>query len=276
MKKLTILICLILSGTLNSYAQNLTDSINVPPQNFFRRSGKDLKYMGLSIWETYKRPFSWKKKEWLTFGTVMGGSTLIAVTLDEPVYDYFKDRQTEAMNKFTEIGFILGEPNVNYPIMFGMWGAGAIFNNDWMRQTGGMMIASVTASGLIQTFAKTAFGRARPSTGDGALSFKPFDGTPQYHSLPSGHTSLAFALHWVLARQVNWLPAKIVFYSIPVIVAISRIHDGAHWMSDVVLGGALGIAMAETVLRVYPKLQQKDQGLAFGPTQSGFGFVYKF
>ena len=114
MNKLILLMCLIFIGTSHLSAQPTADSTEVPPQNFFRRSGKDLKYMGLSIWETYKRPFSWKKKEWLTFGAVVGGSALIAVTLDEPVYDFFKDRQSHAMDKFNDIGFILNKNKADH------------------------------------------------------------------------------------------------------------------------------------------------------------------
>jgi membrane-associated phospholipid phosphatase len=153
--------------------------------------------------------------------------------------------------------------------MLVVWASGVIVNNDWLRDTGIMMIASVTSSGLIQTIAKEAVGRSRPVFGRGAFSFKPFGGA-DYHSFPSGHTMLSVATSWILARQVNFLPLKIVFYSLPVITGASRVYVGAHWLSDILLGSALGIACAEGVLRLYP-LIKKNNAYSMTMTANGNG-----
>ena len=65
-----------------------------------------------------------------------------------------------------------------------------------------MIFASVTTPGIVQTLSKSLVGRARPATGEGELSFEPFGGVP-YHSFPSGHTMLAVATSWILARRIN-------------------------------------------------------------------------
>lgn len=152
----------------------------------------------------------------------------------------------------------------------------ALLNNDWLRDTGIMVIASVTSSGLIQTLAKEAVGRSRPVTGRGAFDFKPFGGA-EYHSFPSGHTMLSVATSWILARQVNFVPLKIIFYSLPVITGASRIYVGAHWFSDIILGSALGIACAEGVLKLYPIIKEnRKYSLQIITDANGIGIALNF
>jgi membrane-associated phospholipid phosphatase len=131
-------------------------------------------------------------------------------------------------------------------------------DNDWLRDTGIMIVAPVTSSGIIQSLSKEAVGWSRPEFGRGAFAFKPFGGA-DYHSFPSGHTMLSVATSWILARQVGFLPLKIVFYTLPVITGLSRIYTGAHWLSDILLGSALGIACAESVLRLYPLIKENKK-----------------
>jgi len=60
---------------------------------------------------------------------------------------------------------------------------------------------------------------------------------------PSGHTTMAVAiaaaLHPVLPR-----PARAVAWGLAALVAVARLHVGAHWPLDLVGGAALGIAVA--------------------------------
>ncbi len=80
----------------------------------------------------------------------------------------------------------------------------------------------------------------RNNTFDALEKAGDFSGKPQhnYHSFPSGHTMLAVATSWILARQTGFVPLKIVFYSLPVLTGLSRVYVGAHWFSDIVLGSA--------------------------------------
>jgi undecaprenyl-diphosphatase len=60
---------------------------------------------------------------------------------------------------------------------------------------------------------------------------------------PSGHTTMAVAivaaLHPVLPR-----PGRVVAWVLAALVAVARLHVGAHWPLDLVGGAALGIAIA--------------------------------
>jgi hypothetical protein len=217
---------------------------------------------------TYVQPRHWRKKDFMYLGgtVVLTGAALL---VDEPLYRLMQNHRNPTFDAVESVGDFLGQPEHNYPFMLALWGSGVLLNNDWLRDTGLMVIASVSASGLVQTIAKEAVGRSRPASGRGSSDFKPFGGL-EYHSFPSGHTMLAVATSWVLARQVKFLPLKIVFYAVPVVTGLSRVYAGAHWFSDIVLGSALGIACAESVLKLYPKMKARHRYLlAVAPAPNG-------
>jgi membrane-associated phospholipid phosphatase len=224
---------------------------------------------------TYAQPLHWQKKDFLKLGGVvlLTGGALLA---DEPLYRLTQRNRNKTFDALETVGDFFGKPQHNYPVMLALWGSGVLINNDWLRDTGLMVIASVSASGLVQSISKEAVGRARPVTGLGSSYYKPFGGVA-FHSFPSGHTMLAIATSWVLARQVKWVPLKIVFYSVPVLTGLSRVYDGAHWFSDIVLGSALGIACAESVLRLYPKMKEKNRRLlSIMPAPTGVGITLRY
>lgn len=206
-----------------------------------------------TIGRTYAQPAHWQKRDFLRLGGTLAISAS-ALLVEKQLYSFMQQHHTPTLDRLQEVGFTLGRPQLNYPIMLTLWGSGVVFNNNWLRDTGIMVIASVTTSGLIQTVSKEVVGRPRPQAGEGNLLLKPFGG-PSYHSFPSGHATLSTATFWILAHQVKPVPLKIVFYALPVITGASRIYVGAHWLSDVLLGTALGVACAESVIRLYPKIK---------------------
>lgn len=68
------------------------------------------------------------------------------------------------------------------------------------------------------------------------------------YSFPSGHSSVTFASATVLQRHLGWR-AAVPTYSVASYVAISRLHENRHFLSDVVFGAALGIVAGRTVTR---------------------------
>jgi membrane-associated phospholipid phosphatase len=68
------------------------------------------------------------------------------------------------------------------------------------------------------------------------------------HSFPSGHASSTFASATVLQRHLGW-KAAVPTYTIAAYVAISRMHENRHHVSDVVFGAALGVAAGRTTTR---------------------------
>jgi uncharacterized membrane protein YsdA (DUF1294 family) len=66
-------------------------------------------------------------------------------------------------------------------------------------------------------------------------------------SFPSGHASVTFASATVIERHLGWRKS-ILGYAIASYVAMSRIHDNRHYLSDVVFGAAVGTIAGRTVV----------------------------
>ncbi len=114
-------------------------------------------------------------------------------------------------------------------------------------------------------------GRHRPSKGNPADTF---DGpSTSNKSFPSGHTSTAFAIATVVASEYEYVPFVVpISYGIATMTGFSRMNDNKHWVSDVVLGAALGYFTSKTILRlhsnkkgrhftIYPRADHRDGGL---------------
>jgi hypothetical protein len=68
-----------------------------------------------------------------------------------------------------------------------------------------------------------------------------------YQSFPSGHAAITFATARVIERHLGWRKAALG-YGIASYVALSRLHDNVHFLSDVVFGAAVGSIAGRTVV----------------------------
>lgn len=108
-----------------------------------------------------------------------------------------------------------------------------------------VLLTKVTTGAL-----KGLFGRARPYTGDGRFGgdLARFGSGHSLRSMPSGHTSRAFALASVIAHEYDTWWVQIPAYGVATSVGIQRVRSGNHWLSDVVVGGAIGYLIGQTVV----------------------------
>ena len=96
------------------------------------------------------------------------------------------------------------------------------------------------------------------------------DSGTDYQAFPSGHTSTAWAMATVIARQYRDKPMiPIISYSLATLVGVSRMAENKHWASDVLIGAILGYSIGRFVTRkkksrfmVTPMLG-KELGLQF-------------
>ncbi|WP_256986842.1 phosphatase PAP2 family protein [Streptomyces sp. BR123] len=80
---------------------------------------------------------------------------------------------------------------------------------------------------------------------------------PDSSSFPSGHTAAAVAFTAAIAPSCPWAGAAC---AVPMaLVAIERVHSGAHYPSDVAAGAAIGLAAAALV-RATPRLVVRHMG----------------
>jgi membrane-associated phospholipid phosphatase len=234
---LRIIVCFIFFPLL-SYGQ--TDSL--PKRN------KDIVRFVDGFGYTLTAPARWDGKDWLTFGGVIGGTSVIAL-LDEPVRDFWQGLDSDFLDGVERVGYHYGKPYSANIFAGGFYLVGWIIKDEWTKDTGLALGTSLLYCGLIYSVMKTAIGRARPSTNEGFLTFNPFSNDRDYHSLPSGHVAVAVAISRVIATRVKSRFVKILCYSLAASTCIGRMDSDNHWLSDVALGGALGWFSADIANR---------------------------
>ncbi len=141
----------------------------------------------------------------------------------------------------------------------GTYALGRALHRPRLAANGLHVTEAIVVAGLLTSAGKFAMGRARPSLSDGRTpdDFELWRGRePGYTSMPSGHTSAAFAAASALATE--WradAPASArvavpLLYAGATLVGASRIYHNRHWASDVVAGAALGTLTGHVVARL--------------------------
>ncbi|HEX6523433.1 MAG TPA: diacylglycerol kinase family protein [Streptosporangiaceae bacterium] len=129
------------------------------------------------------------------------------------------------------------------------------------RGMAAVALASIAVNGPI----KQAFRRPRP------MRRPPLIRMPRSSSFPSGHSASAFA--FATAAGATMPAAAAVLVPLAAAVAYSRVRVGVHRPSEVLLGGALGIASGALVSmadrRRPPASRTTRAKLASGPLASG-------
>jgi len=226
-------------------AQELKDKDSLPDTSW-----ELMKYDGISalggIKKAYTAPLHWQKDDFITAGAVIGGTAALYI-FDEETSDYFKEQGEHVPTVVRDFGWYFGSPQNNYGITGAVYLVGLFTKNEKIRKTGVLMISAATASGIIQSISKTVVGRGRPTAEDGKGSFEPFSKEGTYHSFPSGHTILSFTTMYALSKQFKNPFVKAGLMGVGLIAPVSRLWDGAHWLTDVGLSLALSVAVVDTI-----------------------------
>ena len=184
--------------------------------------------------------------------TLMYGAVVAALSFFEQglwqklvVADVEKFRASDAHHVFRQAGHVL------------MWImiAAAIWLVQW-RQRGRakisswMIVASPLLSGAMAELLKRLVGRERPGTSDatGAYTFKPFMHAFSDDSnlgIPSSHAAVAFGGAFMMMRLFPGAGWVLLVWAIG--CGVTRSALGAHYVSDVVAGAAIG-HIAATIL----------------------------
>ena len=167
---------------------------------------------------------SWKNAGILAAG---GALALAVHPVDDDVNAHLK-----GAHGFFVPGKILGQGYTLVGISLGTYAFGRATDNRVVSHLGMDLLRSAAVSGALTYAIKLTVRRKRP--------------TGNCCSFPSGHASGTFAFASVLWRHLGW-KAAVPTYTIASYVAISRLHEDVHWLSDVVFGAAVGIVSGRAV-----------------------------
>lgn len=271
------LTCAILT-TINLSSQNKLYKIDQNQENTWSLLKYDINATWHSVKHSFTKPLTWKKNDFAKFGGLIVGTAALSLA-DEELHG-FAIRQRDGVPKvIRDFGWYFGNPQNYFMANAGLYGYGLFTKNAKVRRTSVLIISSSITSGLIQSIAKNGFGRARPSQELGAHYFEPFSKEAGLHSFPSGHTVLAVTMSHAIAKQVEdpWLKAGI--YTLGAIPPISRLLEGAHWLTDVTFGAVLSIVVVDSIDKFlfkneahdipYKKPKQISWNISFGVNKVG-------
>ena len=255
--KSIITLVIILSCISKIEAQKLTISKPVDSASIGSLLKYDSKILLRSVGNSFTRPLHWKKKDLTTLGTILGG-TLALSFIDKEADRYFRGIESDVPSTLREAGFYIGKPQNYFAATAGIYGFGLLTKNEKVRKTGILIISASITTGVFQSIAKSAVGRARPTENIGNSSFKPFTDIAGYHSFPSGHTILSVTMAHAIAKQFEngWTKAGI--YTLGSIAPISRMLNGSHWITDVAFSTALSIIIVDGVDKFLFKTKAYD------------------
>lgn len=130
-----------------------------------------------------------------------------------------------------------------------MAAGGIVAQNQKLTRTSVRIGEALVFTNLLTDFFKGLISRHRPNAGIGAreASLGKFSMSHSELSMPSGHTARAFALASVLSHSFDRWYVQIPSYALATSVGLQRIESGNHWLSDVVVGGALGYFVGRVV-----------------------------
>ena len=201
-----------------------------------------------AMFYTYTSPTRWKGKDWAKLGGIIAGTAVLSLA-DDPIRNFWLGKKGEALDGINRIGYHYGKPYAGFALTGGFYAAGLIFKSEWARETALVLGTSLLSAGLMEMTLKPAIGRARPSTGEDNYTLTFFNPDAGFHSFPSGHASLAFTTSLVLARRVNNVPLKIVFYSMAATTVMCRLYSDAHWITDIGFAGAIAWFCSDVALK---------------------------
>jgi len=126
----------------------------------------------------------------------------------------------------------------------GMYLWGKLAKNERRRETGFLSGEAAIDAYLDTTMIKYVAGRDRPFTANGRGNF--FDGGS---SFPSQHSAISWAVASVIAHEYPGPMTKMVSYGLAGAVSVARIEGHQHFMSDAVIGSAVGWYIGRQVYR---------------------------
>lgn len=210
---------------------------------------------------THKQPTVLR---WWHGAAFVGGLSALML-LDHPTQRYLQGHRSASANEVSGSIRRFGQIEVYGTVTAGILAAGLVSGDDELTRAGGRLAATLALAGATTSLAKLVLGRPRPNESLDADGYSPFSGQV---AMPSGHTSMAFALATTLADEIDRTWASVGLYTMATGVGWSRINDDSHWLTDVAAGAVLGITSAKLVSGRWRIFGLRPPKVLLGPTSA--------
>ena len=251
---------------LISFISGLIFLSSVTSSQVFDKVGSDIGDFLKVGGSVFSAPFHFDSGDWTNFAitaAVVGSGFLFDNTvrkLSQQDHTNFKDNLFDIDRYYMTTYAAIATA--------GIYGVGLLANSDKIRNVGVQLGESVIYAGVITVTLKSLLGRSRPFTERGHADFHPFTVSDDKVSFPSGHATLSFAFSTVMANQVDNIFWKAGWFGAAGLVSYARLYHDKHWLSDVVMSGAIGYLVGRFV--VNHSLNNKNEEQAIEKTNKPF------
>jgi membrane-associated phospholipid phosphatase len=234
-----------------------------------------------------KEPLFTKGDAWLAAGFVVGIAA--AMPFDEKAAAWSQSPSVQTPSHASVASFfnVYGGEGVLIASV-ATYGVARIAGSRNFSELGLRATEAIAISGAITAVAKGVIGRQRPYVNIDDSHYYAFGkgfGNDAYASMPSGHTTAAFAFASSVTDETahfwpkqTWWVATLTYGS-AVMVGAARIYSNAHWTSDVIAGAFVGTFSGLGVNRwhrAHPnsKLDKWLLPKSVAPTKSGVAMTW--
>jgi membrane-associated phospholipid phosphatase len=229
-------------------------------EKYFARIGSDFQAVITS-------PKNWRGLDFLRLSALLGVS-LVLYSYDQEIYDEIQEHRSSFSRDFSPYISKFGNGLYLAGLITALYASGEAFHDSCLRRTALISLESYITSGVLVLGLKFIAGRARPGTGEGSGSFKPFSLASSRFSFPSGDACSAFAVATVIASETKNIAVDALAYSLAALAAFYRVHDRKHWPSDIFVGSALGYFVAKKIVELNKKADSAQFHAAFSFRQN--------
>jgi membrane-associated phospholipid phosphatase len=204
-------------------AENTSYVLTDPSLNAFQKLGSTTTTLGRQLGDIPGSTWLWA-----------GGAILASSLLDKPADKWAQKNQTGTASS-------IGSATNALPVAMAL-GAGLLYTGVGGEPAASTAETALTAAAYtygINLATRFAVGRARPTQGQGNITFDGFTGNASQSGFASNHVATAFALVTPFAQQhdMPWL------YGLAATTSFGRLQKREHWVSDTVAGAFLGYAI---------------------------------
>jgi hypothetical protein len=212
-------------------------------------------------------PARWDKSDWLEAGIITGVAVGL-YTQDDQIQSWVRKHKNDSTQRVADD--IKKIAALSIPAVLGLGAYGYIASDDKAKTTFLLSTESFIITGAFVQTLKYTTGRSRPFTGDPHDTWNGWSTLDEHHSFPSGDASSAFAIASVVASEYDNKIVPPLVYGLSTLVALERVHNDAHWSSDVFVASAMGYFIGKAVVASHslknnlsfaPLIDGKDRGI---------------
>ena len=206
-------------------------------------------------------------------GAAVAGGIATATAFDASLARYARHHRSPTGDHLASVLRRGGQPEVFATLPVGLLLTGLVTHRPALTRAAERMATALALAGAVSTAGKFAFGRSRPSDGGDPDDWKAFS---HYQSMPSGHTTMAFAFATSLANEIHRPWASAGLLTLAAGTGWSRVNDNKHWLSDVLAGAAVGVTSAELVDGRWRLFHLRPPAVLVGPAGFEVGWSARF